>query len=262
MPDTPPLDKVVAAKAPPSPPAPRSELRVERLRKRYRSRTVVQDVSLEVHNHEVVGLLGPNGAGKTTCFYMMVGLVPMDGGELYLDGQRLTHMPIHRRAQLGLSYLPQEASIFRRMTVADNIRAILELQNRREVDIVNRLDDLLRDLHITHLRDNPAISLSGGERRRVEIARALATSPRFILLDEPFAGVDPIAVIDIQKIIGFLKERGIGVVITDHNVRETLGICDRAYIINEGTVLAYGTPAEIVDNENVRRVYLGENFRL
>ncbi len=262
MPDTPPLDKVVAAKAPPSPPAPRSELRVERLRKRYRSRTVVQDVSLEVHNHEVVGLLGPNGAGKTTCFYMMVGLVPMDGGELYLDGQRLTHMPIHRRAQLGLSYLPQEASIFRRMTVADNIRAILELQNRREVDIVNRLDDLLRDLHITHLRDNPAISLSGGERRRVEIARALATSPRFILLDEPFAGVDPIALIDIQKIIGFLKERGIGVVITDHNVRETLGICDRAYIINEGTVLAYGTPAEIVDNENVRRVYLGENFRL
>ena len=176
--------------------------------------------------------------------------------------KRLTHMPIHRRAQLGLSYLPQEASIFRRMTVAENIRAILELQNQRDVDINNRLDDLLRDLHITHLRDNPAISLSGGERRRVEIARALATSPRFILLDEPFAGVDPIAVIDIQKIIGFLKERGIGVVITDHNVRETLGICDRAYIINEGTVLAYGTPTEIVYNENVRRVYLGENFRL
>ena len=207
-------------------------------------------------------MLGPNGAGKTTCFYMMVGLVPMDGGELYLDGKRLTHMPIHRRAQLGLSYLPQEASIFRRMSVADNIRAILELQNRREVDITNRLDDLLRDLHITHLRDNAAISLSGGERRRVEIARALATSPRFILLDEPFAGVDPIAVIEIQKIIGFLKDRGIGVVITDHNVRETLGICDRAYIINEGTVLAYGTPSEIVYNENVRRVYLGENFRL
>jgi lipopolysaccharide export system ATP-binding protein len=193
---------------------------------------------------------------------MMVGLVPMDGGELYLDGKRLTHMPIHRRAQLGLSYLPQEASIFRRMTVADNIRAILELNIPREVDITNRLDDLLRDLHITHLRDNPAISLSGGERRRVEIARALATEPRFILLDEPFAGVDPIAVIDIQNIIGFLKSRGIGVVITDHNVRETLGICDRAYIINEGSVLAYGTPAEIVDNENVRRVYLGENFRL
>ncbi len=259
MPDSLPLETPVAVKATAPP---RSELKAERLRKRFRSRTVVQDVSLEVHNHEVIGLLGPNGAGKTTCFYMMVGLTPMDGGELYLDGQRLTHMPIHRRAQLGLSYLPQEASIFRRMTVADNIRAILELQNQREVDINNRLDDLLRDLHITHLRDNPAISLSGGERRRVEIARALATSPRFILLDEPFAGVDPIAVIEIQKIIGFLKERGIGVVITDHNVRETLGICDRAYIINEGTVLAYGTPAEIVDNENVRRVYLGENFRL
>ncbi len=251
-----------AATQPESASLPRSELRAERLRKRYRSRTVVQDVSLEVHNREVIGLLGPNGAGKTTCFYMMVGLVPMDGGELYLDGKRLTHMPIHRRAQLGLSYLPQEASIFRRMTVADNIRAILELNIRREVDITNRLDDLLRDLHITHLRDNPAISLSGGERRRVEIARALATEPRFILLDEPFAGVDPIAVIDIQNIIGFLKSRGIGVVITDHNVRETLGICDRAYIINEGSVLAYGTPAEIVDNENVRRVYLGENFRL
>ena len=251
-----------AATQPESASLPRSELRAERLRKRYRSRTVVQDVSLEVHNREVIGLLGPNGAGKTTCFYMMVGLVPMDGGELYLDGKRLTHMPIHRRAQLGLSYLPQEASIFRRMTVADNIRAILELNIPREVDITNRLDDLLRDLHITHLRDNPAISLSGGERRRVEIARALATEPRFILLDEPFAGVDPIAVIDIQNIIGFLKSRGIGVVITDHNVRETLGICDRAYIINEGSVLAYGTPAEIVDNENVRRVYLGENFRL
>lgn len=259
MPDSLPSDKPVAANvAIPQ----RSELKVERLRKRYGSRTVVQDVSLEVCSGEVIGLLGPNGAGKTTCFYMMVGLTPMDGGELYLDGKRLTHMPIHRRAQLGLSYLPQEASIFRRMTVAENIRAILELQNPREVDINNRLGDLLRDLHITHLRDNPAISLSGGERRRVEIARALATSPRFILLDEPFAGVDPIAVIDIQKIIGFLKERGIGIVITDHNVRETLGICDRAYIINEGTVLAYGTPTEIVYNENVRRVYLGENFRL
>lgn len=241
---------------------PRSELKAERLRKRYRSRTVVHDVSLEVRSGEVIGLLGPNGAGKTTCFYMMVGLTPMDGGELYLDGRRLTHMPIHRRAQLGLSYLPQEASIFRRLSVGDNIRAILELQHSRAVDINNGLDDLLRDLHITHLRDNPAISLSGGERRRVEIARALATAPRFILLDEPFAGVDPIAVIEIQKIIGFLKERGIGVVITDHNVRETLGICDRAYIINEGTVLAYGAPAEIVYNESVRKVYLGENFRL
>ena len=262
MPDSPPLDASIASASASAATQPRIELKAERLRKRYRSRTVVHDVSLDVRSGEVIGLLGPNGAGKTTCFYMMVGLVPMDGGELHLDGKRLTHMPIHRRAQLGLSYLPQEASIFRRMSVADNIRAILELQNRREVDITNRLDDLLRDLHITHLRDNPAISLSGGERRRVEIARALATSPRFILLDEPFAGVDPIAVIEIQKIIGFLKDRGIGVVITDHNVRETLGICDRAYIINEGTVLAYGTPSEIVYNENVRRVYLGENFRL
>ena len=237
-------------------------MRAERLNKRYRSRTVVRDVSLSVNSGEVIGLLGPNGAGKTTCFYMMVGLVPMDGGELWLDQYRMTHMPIHRRARLGLSYLPQEASIFRRLSVADNIRAILELNTRRPVDINNRLDDLLRDLHITHLRDNPAISLSGGERRRVEIARALATEPRFILLDEPFAGVDPIAVIDIQKIIGFLKERRIGIIITDHNVRETLGICDRAYIINDGTVLADGTPQEIVDNESVRRVYLGENFRL
>ena len=264
MPDSLPMEPSASPDiaAPASVTPPRSELKAERLRKRYRSRTVVHDVSLEVHSGEVIGLLGPNGAGKTTCFYMMVGLVPMDGGELYLDGKRLTHMPIHRRAQLGLSYLPQEASIFRRLSVADNIRAILELQHRREVDINNGLDDLLRDLHITHLRDNPAISLSGGERRRVEIARALATSPRFILLDEPFAGVDPIAVIEIQKIIGFLKDRGIGVVITDHNVRETLGICDRAYIINEGTVLAYGAPSEIVYNESVRRVYLGENFRL
>jgi lipopolysaccharide export system ATP-binding protein len=239
-----------------------SALRAERLNKRYRSRTVVHDVSLKVRSGEVIGLLGPNGAGKTTCFYMMVGLAAMDGGELWLDEHRMTHMPIHRRARLGLSYLPQEASIFRRLTVAENIRAILELQKAQPVDINNRLDDLLRDLNITHLRDNPAISLSGGERRRVEIARALATEPRFILLDEPFAGVDPIAVIDIQKIIGFLKERRIGVIITDHNVRETLGICDRAYIINEGTVLQEGTPREIVNNERVRRVYLGENFRL
>jgi lipopolysaccharide export system ATP-binding protein len=238
------------------------ELRAERLQKRYRARQVVKDVSLEVRSGEVIGLLGPNGAGKTTCFYMMVGLVAMDGGELYLDGERITHMPIHRRARLGLSYLPQEASIFRRLSVADNVRAVLELHNEEETDIENKLDDLLRDLHISHLRDNPAVSLSGGERRRAEIARALASEPRFILLDEPFAGVDPIAVLDIQKIIGFLKERGIGVLITDHNVRETLGICDRAYIINDGTVLAYGKPEEIVYNESVRRVYLGEHFRL
>jgi lipopolysaccharide export system ATP-binding protein len=239
-----------------------SELRAENLKKRYRSRVVVKDVSLEVRSGEVIGLLGPNGAGKTTCFYMMVGLVPADDGDIYLDGKMLTHMPIHRRARLGLSYLPQEASIFRRLSVADNIRAVLELHDGDADRINNRLDDLLRDLHIGHLRDNPAISLSGGERRRVEIARALATNPRFILLDEPFAGVDPIAVLDIQKIIGFLKERGIGVLITDHNVRETLGICDRAYIINDGTVLAYGKPDEIVYNESVRKVYLGEHFRL
>jgi lipopolysaccharide export system ATP-binding protein len=239
-----------------------SELRAENLKKRYRSRVVVKDVSLEVRSGEVIGLLGPNGAGKTTCFYMMVGLVPADDGDIYLDGKMLTHMPIHRRARLGLSYLPQEASIFRRLSVADNVRAVLELHDSDADRINNRLDDLLRDLHIGHLRDNPAISLSGGERRRVEIARALATNPRFILLDEPFAGVDPIAVLDIQKIIGFLKERGIGVLITDHNVRETLGICDRAYIINDGTVLAYGKPDEIVYNESVRKVYLGEHFRL
>ena len=239
-----------------------SELKAERLKKRYRSRVVVKDVSLEVRSGEVIGLLGPNGAGKTTCFYMMVGLIPADGGDLYLDGRKLTHMPIHRRAELGLGYLPQEASIFRRLSVADNVRAVLELHNSDPDQINNKLDDLLHDLHIDHLRANPAISLSGGERRRVEIARALATEPRFILLDEPFAGVDPIAVLDIQKIIGFLRERGIGVVITDHNVRETLGICDRAYIINEGTVLAYGKPEEIVYNESVRKVYLGEHFRL
>jgi lipopolysaccharide export system ATP-binding protein len=239
-----------------------SQLRAQQLEKRYKSRVVVKDVSLEVSSGEVIGLLGPNGAGKTTCFYMMVGLVPLDGGEIYLDEKRLTHMPIHRRAQLGLSYLPQEASIFRRLTVAENIRAVLELQSNDTAQIATKLEQLLEDLHVAHLRDNPAISLSGGERRRVEIARALATEPRFILLDEPFAGVDPIAVIDIQKIIRFLKERDIGVLITDHNVRETLGICDRAYIINDGSVLAYGKPDEIVYNDSVRKVYLGEHFRL
>jgi lipopolysaccharide export system ATP-binding protein len=239
-----------------------SELKAEQLKKRYKSRVVVTDVSLEVRSGEVIGLLGPNGAGKTTCFYMIVGLVPLDGGEIHLDEKRLTHMPIHRRSLLGLSYLPQEASIFRRLTVSENVRAVLELHNDDPTRIALKLDDLLHDLHISHLRDNPAISLSGGERRRVEIARALATEPRFILLDEPFAGVDPIAVLDIQKIISFLKARGIGVLITDHNVRETLGICDRAYIINDGTVLAYGKPDEIVYNESVRKVYLGEHFRL
>ena len=239
-----------------------SELRAVSLRKRYRSRVVVKDVSLDVRSGEVIGLLGPNGAGKTTCFYMMVGLVPMDGGELHLNGERLTHMPMHARARRGLSYLPQEASIFRRLSVGDNVRAVLELHVSDSSAIELKLDDLLRELHVSHLRDNPAISLSGGERRRVEIARALATEPRFILLDEPFAGVDPIAVLEMQKIIRFLKARGIGVIITDHNVRETLGICDRAYIINDGSVLAYGTPEEIVYNESVRKVYLGEHFRL
>ena len=239
-----------------------SELKASGLKKRYKSRTVVQDVSLEVSSGEVVGLLGPNGAGKTTCFYMMVGLVGLDGGTIQLDGQELGKMPIHRRARLGLSYLPQEASIFRKLTVEENIQAILELQPLTSQQIQNQLDELLHELHIDHLRGNPALSLSGGERRRVEIARALASQPRFILLDEPFAGVDPIAVLDIQKIIRFLTDRGIGVLITDHNVRETLGICDRAYIINEGTVLAFGKPDEIIYNESVRKVYLGEHFRL
>jgi lipopolysaccharide export system ATP-binding protein len=232
------------------------------LKKRYQSRVVVKDVSLEVSSGEVVGLLGPNGAGKTTCFYMMVGLVALDSGSIRIDDISLAHMPIHRRARLGLSYLPQEASVFRKLTVEENVRAVLELQGLDEQQIEGRLDALLQELHVTHIRTSIAISLSGGERRRVEIARALATSPRFILLDEPFAGVDPIAVLDIQKIIRFLKERGIGILITDHNVRETLGICDRAYIINEGTVLASGNPDEIVYNESVRKVYLGEHFRL
>ncbi|RFC31269.1 MAG: lipopolysaccharide export system ATP-binding protein [Candidatus Nitrotoga sp. MKT] len=239
-----------------------SELRAVALKKRYHSRTVVHDVSLAVQSGEVVGLLGPNGAGKTTCFYMIVGLVAADGGDIFINGQNITHLPIHRRALLGLGYLPQEASIFRRLTVAQNIQAVLELQDYDNDEIQARQDELMEDLHITHIRNNPAISLSGGERRRVEIARALATNPRFILLDEPFAGVDPIAVLDIQKIIRFLKERGIGVLITDHNVRETLGICDRAYIINAGSVMAEGKPDEIIYNEGVRKVYLGEHFKL
>ncbi|OHC82343.1 MAG: LPS export ABC transporter ATP-binding protein [Sideroxydans sp. RIFOXYD2_FULL_59_7] len=239
-----------------------SELRTESLKKSYRARTVVQDASLHVSSGEVVGLLGPNGAGKTTSFYMIVGLVAADGGEITIDGEKITHLPIHRRARLGLAYLPQEASIFRRMTVSQNIEAVLELHDYSPEEQSQRLEALLNDLHITHIRNNPAISLSGGERRRVEIARALATDPRFILLDEPFAGVDPIAVLDIQKIIRFLKERDIGVLITDHNVRETLGICDRAYIINAGSVMAEGTPEEIIYNEGVRKVYLGESFKL
>ena len=240
----------------------KSSLRSQRLSKRYKSRTVVQDVSLDVSSGEVVGLLGPNGAGKTTCFYMIVGLIPVDAGSIHLDSRELTHLPIHRRARLGISYLPQENSVFRKLTVEENVQAILELQGLAPDEIETRLAELLKDLNIAHLRKHAALSLSGGERRRLEIARALGTRPAFILLDEPFAGVDPIAVIDIQRIIRFLKERGIGVLITDHNVRETLGICDHAYIINEGAVLAAGRPDEIVYNESVRRVYLGENFRL
>ena len=239
-----------------------SVLRAEQLRKRYKSRTVVHDVGLEVSSGEVIGLLGPNGAGKTTCFYMIVGLVAADSGRIHLDGRELTHLPIHRRARLGISYLPQENSVFRRLTVEENVQAVLELQGLAGDALEARLVELLKDLSILHLRKHAALSLSGGERRRLEIARALGTRPLFILLDDPFAGVDPIAVLDIQRIIRFLKERGIGVLITDHNVRETLGICDRAYIINEGAVLASGRPDEIVYNENVRRVYLGENFRM
>jgi lipopolysaccharide export system ATP-binding protein len=245
-----------------------SRLTARHLQKTYGSRKVVKDVSLDVDKGEVVGLLGPNGAGKTTSFYMIVGLVRADAGEISIDGRSVEHMPIHRRSRLGLSYLPQEASIFRKLNVEENVRAVLELQRDEEgkplsqAEIEKRLTALLQDLRVDHLRDSPAVALSGGERRRVEIARALATQPRFILLDEPFAGIDPIAVIEIQRIIGFLKSRGIGVLITDHNVRETLGICDHAYIISDGAVLAQGTPSEIVNNADVRRVYLGEHFRM
>ena len=239
---------------------PHSRLSVKQLRKSFKQRQVVQDFSLDIESGEVVGLLGPNGAGKTTSFYMIVGLVAADHGTIQLDGHELRHMTVYQRARLGLGYLPQEASIFRKMTVEENIRAILQLHETDRHTIESRLNDLLADLNITHLRQSPAPSLSGGERRRVEIARVLAMSPRFILLDEPFAGVDPIAVIDIQNIINFLKQRGIGVLITDHNVRETLRICDRAYIINNGAVLASGRPEELVGNEEVRAVYLGENF--
>jgi lipopolysaccharide export system ATP-binding protein len=245
-----------------------SRLEARHLKKAYGSRKVVHDVSVQVDKGEVVGLLGPNGAGKTTSFYMIVGLVRADGGQILIDGQDVTRMPIHKRSRMGLSYLPQEASIFRKLSVADNVRAILELQTDakgvalKSPEVEKRLTELLTDLRVEHLRDSPAVALSGGERRRVEIARALATDPRFILLDEPFAGIDPIAVIEIQRIIDFLKQRGIGVLITDHNVRETLGICDHAYIISDGRVLAKGTPNEIVTNPDVRRVYLGEHFKM
>lgn len=242
------------------------------LQKTYGRRQVVRDVSLSVAEGEVVGLLGPNGAGKTTSFYMVVGLVRSDAGSITLGDVAIHKLPIHQRSRMGLSYLPQEASIFRKLTVAENVRAVLELQTVKEgaragqsltnEEIDARLDQLLKELRVDHLRDSSALALSGGERRRVEIARTLATDPRFVLLDEPFAGVDPIAVIEIQRIISFLKARGIGVLITDHNVRETLGICDRATIISEGCVLAQGTPAEIIENADVRRVYLGEHFKM
>jgi lipopolysaccharide export system ATP-binding protein len=242
------------------------------LQKTYGRRQVVKDVSLSVAQGEVVGLLGPNGAGKTTSFYMVVGLVRSDAGTITLGDVPIHNLPIHQRSRMGLSYLPQEASIFRKLTVAENVRAVLELQTVKDgaragqsltnEEIDARLDQLLKELRVDHLRDSSALALSGGERRRVEIARTLATDPRFVLLDEPFAGVDPIAVIEIQRIISFLKARGIGVLITDHNVRETLGICDRATIISEGCVLAQGTPAEIIENADVRRVYLGEHFKM
>ena len=245
-----------------------SKLEARHLAKAYGSRKVVKDVSITVRKGEVVGLLGPNGTGKTTSFYMIVGLVRSDGGDVFIDGNAVGNMPIHQRSRLGLSYLPQEASIFRKLNVEDNVRAVLELQkdaagkslSREQIE--QQLTNLLQELRVEHLRKSPSLALSGGERRRVEIARALATNPRFILLDEPFAGIDPIAVIEIQRIIGFLKGRGIGVLITDHNVRETLGICDHAFIISDGKVLAKGTPEEIVENADVRRVYLGEHFRM
>lgn len=252
----------------PATPVSPGQLRAIGLRKVYGKRTVVQDVSLSVDSGEVVGLLGPNGAGKTTSFYMIVGIVPADAGRIEIDDIDITSMPMHKRARMGLSYLPQDASVFRRLTVEQNIRAVLELQRDDEgkrlgkFEIQQELDTLIAELQIEQIRKNTAISLSGGERRRVEIARALATRPRFILFDEPFAGVDPIAVIEIQRIIQFLRARHIGVLITDHNVRETLGICDRAYIINEGQVLTSGDPDDIVHNEAVRQVYLGKDFRM
>ena len=239
-----------------------SELVIENLKKTFKKRTVVLDVSLTIKSGEIVGLLGPNGAGKTTSFYMIVGLISADRGRISLDGVNISKMPVHSRAKLGLSYLPQESSIFRKMTVSENILAILELQELTREKMNKRLEELLQELGITHIRNNSAISLSGGERRRVEIARCLATNPAFILLDEPFAGIDPIAVIDIQKIIKYLAEQKIGILITDHNVRETLGICDRAYIVNQGKILASGLPKALANDQNVRDVYLGKDFYL
>jgi len=240
-----------------------SELRAEHLAKRYKSRVVVNDLSLRIGSGEVVGILGPNGAGKTTAFYMLVGLVPSDAGRIFIDDRDVSRLPIHARAKLGLGYLPQEASVFRKLSVSDNIQGVLELRSElNKAQREQQLEQLLEELHIAHIRNNLGQSLSGGERRRVEIARALAAEPRFILLDEPFAGVDPISVLDIQRIIKHLSARNIGVLITDHNVRETLGICQRAYIVSAGTLIASGTAEEILANQQVREVYLGQDFRL
>ena len=240
-----------------------STLSAQEIYKSYISQNVVKGISLDIQSGEVVGLLGPNGAGKTTAFYIIVGLITADSGSIFLDGKNITHLPIHRRARMGLVYLPQEASIFRKLTVEQNILAILETRpNLSKEDREQELDKLLEELHVGHVRSTMGISLSGGERRRVEIARALAANPQFVLLDEPFAGVDPISVLDIQRIIRHLCDRNIGVLITDHNVRETLGICGRAYILNEGALIASGTPEEILQNQHVRDVYLGKEFRL
>ena len=237
-------------------------LSVQNLQKTYNKNNVVKDISLNVESGEIVGLLGPNGAGKTTSFYMIVGLVAADHGQIKIDQKDLTRMPIHLRSRLGISYLPQEPSIFRKLNVSQNILSIIELNEKSKIKQQESLDLLLNELNIEHIRQNTAISLSGGERRRVEIARCLATNPKFILLDEPFAGIDPIAVLDIQTIIRQLSQKGIGVLITDHNVRETLGICNKAYIVNQGKIFASGSPNELIENENVREIYLGKNFKL
>jgi lipopolysaccharide export system ATP-binding protein len=237
-------------------------LRIQNIKKSYKNKNVVKDISLEISSGEIIGLLGPNGAGKTTSFYMIVGLIQPEHGSILVDNNDITKKPIHVRSQLGLAYLPQEPSIFRKMNVEENIISILELRKLNKDDIKTKLNLLLNELGIEHIRKNSAISLSGGERRRVEIARCLATNPKFILLDEPFAGIDPIAVLDIQKIIKFLSSRGIGILITDHSVRETLGICNRAYIVNQGKIFTSGTPNEIVENENVKNIYLGQDFSL
>ena len=239
-----------------------SELIIQNIKKTYKKNTVVKDISLRISSGEVIGLLGPNGAGKTTSFYMIVGLIPSEHGTIKIDTHDLTKMPIHRRSKLGISYLPQEPSIFRKMTVSENILSILELQKSTKKQNIENLEILLNELSINHIKNNTSISLSGGERRRVEIARCLATNPKFILLDEPFAGIDPIAVIDIQKIIKHLASKGIGILITDHNVRETLGICNRAYIVNQGRIFTSGKPSEIVTDQNVKEIYLGKDFVL